>query len=62
MVVIININIRDKLVIIIPLVVIVMLNTPRQSYEDYNRDIENKSDRINRIRKREIGIRERVGK
>ena len=45
-IVIININIKDKLVIIIPLVVIVILNTPRQSCGDYNGDIENKNDRI----------------
>ena len=41
MIVIINIDIQDKLVIIIPLVVIVILNTPRRSCRDYNRDIEN---------------------
>lgn len=38
MIIIININIRDKLAIMIPLGVIVMLNTPRQSYEDYIRN------------------------
>ena len=38
----ININIKDKLVIIIPLGVIVVLNTPRQSCGDYNEDIESK--------------------
>ena len=42
-IVIINIDIRDKLVVIIPLGVIVMLNIPCQSYRDYNKDIESET-------------------
>lgn len=50
---IINIDIKDKLVIIIPLGVILILNTPRRSYRDYNGGIESdrgdkRDNRINR--------------
>ena len=52
MIVIINIDIRDKLVIIIPLGVIIILNTPRRNYRDYNRDVENgKLVKINRSKR-----------
>lgn len=57
-IIIINITIKEELVIMMPLGFIVILNTPRQSCGDYNEDIKNKIDRIienegNRICKEE---------